>query len=189
MLSGVRFRAYPTAAQAAVLRQWLGHQRFIYNSKVRELRYWHRFARSSLALTGQRPLPDQAYSQFISEETAWLRDVPSQILRNGAYRFAQGCARALKGLGGFPTIRKPHGRQSVMITSELFKFSEAIDPATGEVSRALVLGTPKHSLGHLQFHAHSPYALRRARGPSGPAGRCDRERPSARASRRCCARR
>lgn len=174
MLSGVRFRAYPTAAQAAVLRQWIGHQRFIYNSKVRELRYWHRFARSSLALTGQRPLPDQAYSQFIGADTRFLQEVPSQILRNGAYRFAQGCARALQGISGFPTIRKPHGRQSVMITSELFEFVEAVDPATGEVGHALMLGTAKFPfpLGRLQFHAHAPYALPRSISVSvDPAGR------------------
>ncbi len=154
MPSGVRFRAYPTASQEAVLRRWIGHQRFIYNAKVGEARYWRAFARQALALTGQAPQPDQAYSQFIGEDTAWLREAPSQILRNGAYRFANGCARARSGLGGAPTVRKKHGRQSVLVTSELFRFVEHIDPVTGEVHQHLVLGTAKFPLGRLAFKAH-----------------------------------
>jgi len=159
MLSGVRFRAYPTASQQAVLRQWIGHQRFVYNAKVREQAYFNRFARSSLSLTGQQPLPDQAYSQFIGEDTAFLKDVPSQLLRNGAYRFASGNARMLKGLGGAPTLKKKHGKQSVMVTSELFKFIEHTDPATGEVRQHLVLGTKTRQLGRLCFKAHRTYAV------------------------------
>lgn len=153
MLSGYRTRAYPTAAQAAALRMWVGHQRFIYNAKVREAEYWRAFARQSLSLTGQAPLPDQAYSQFVGEDTAFLRDVPSQVLRNGAYRFATGCARSLKGLGGAPVIRKKHGRQSVLLTSELFRFAEVLDPATGELRLQLHIGTKSKGLGRLQFKA------------------------------------
>lgn len=157
MLSGVRFRAYPTASQQAVLRTWIGHQRFIYNAKVREQEYFNAFSRSSLSLTGQKPLPDQAYSQFVGPDTAFLRDVPSQILRNGAYRYATGCARMFKGLGGAPTIRKKHGRQSVLVTSELFNWAERIDPVTGEVRLHLVLGTKTRPLGRLQFKAHRAF--------------------------------
>ena len=159
MLSGVRFRAYPATAQAAVLRRWIGHQRFVYNAKVREAQYWRAFGRASLGLTGRQPLPDQAYSQFIGEDTAFLREVPSQVLRNGAYRFATGSARTLKGLGGAPVVRKKHGRQSVLVTSELFEFVERTDVATGEVLRDLVLGTKKFPLGRLRFKPHQPYTL------------------------------
>ncbi len=159
MLSGVRFRAYPNATVAAGLRVWIGHQRFTYNAKVREQRYFRTFARHQLALTGCQPLPDQAYSQFISPDTAFLREVPAQILRNGAYRFACGSARALKGLSRAPTIRKKHGRQSVMLTSELFRFIEQIDPKTGAVRHHLMLGTQKFTLGRLPFKAHRPYEV------------------------------
>lgn len=159
MLSGVRFRAYPTASQQSVLRTWIGHQRFIFNAKVREQEYFNRFARSSLALTGLKPLPDQAYSQFIGEDTAFLRDVPAQLLRNGAYRFATANARMLKGLGGAPTLKKKHGRQSVLVTSELFRFEEHTDPATGEVAQHLVLGTKTRPLGRLPFKAHRAHTV------------------------------
>jgi putative transposase len=159
VLSGVRFRAYPTAKQSGILRQWIGHQRFIYNAKVREKQYWDRFAKSSLALTGLKPLPDQAYSQFIGVDTSFLREVPPQILRNGAYRFATGCTRALKRLGGAPRIRKRHGRQSVMVTSELFELALYTDLATRRVHRVLTLGTKKFPLGRLKFNAHRECGL------------------------------
>jgi putative transposase len=159
MLSGVRFRAYPSSAQEAVLRQWVGHQRFIYNAKVREKQYWDRFARASLALTGHIPLPDQAYSQFIGDDTQFLREVPPQILRNGAYRFANACSRALKKLGGAPRIRKNHGRQSVMVTSEVFELALYSDVASRKPHHVLTLGTRKHPLGVLKFKAHREFSL------------------------------
>lgn len=159
MISGARFRAYPTASQQAVLRVWIGHQRFIYNAKVKEQEYFNCFARSSLTLTGMKPLPDQAYSQFISEDTAFLKQVPSQLLRNGAYRFATGNARMLKGLGGAPTLKKKHGRQSVLVTSELFNFADHTDSSTGKIRQHLVLGTKTRPLGRLNFKAHRGYAV------------------------------
>jgi putative transposase len=138
---------------------WIGHQRFIYNAKVKEQDYFNRFARISLTLTGMKPLPDQAYSQFISEDTAFLKQVPSQLLRNGAYRFATGNARMLKGLGGAPTIKKKYGRQSVLVTSELFNFADHTEAATGEIRHHLLLGTKTRPLGRLNFKAHRAYAV------------------------------
>ena len=162
MTSGVRFRAYPTAVLQSTLRRWIGHQRFIYNAKVRELRYFRTFARHSLALTGQQPLPDQAYSQFRGPDTAWLKEVPSQLLRNGAYRFATGCARMLKGLSGAPTIRKKHGRQSVLLTSELFRFISKPHPDPAKAAEPywhLELGLVSSPLGRLHFQAHRSFEL------------------------------
>ena len=53
--------------------------------------------------TAGEPIPvDQRYSQFITERTAFLRDVPSQVLRNGAVTFRQAYARFFKQLGGRP---------------------------------------------------------------------------------------
>ena len=162
MTSGVRFRAYPTAVLQSTLRRWIGHQRFIYNSKVRELHYFRTFARHSLSLTGQQPLPDQAYSQFRGPDTAWLKEVPSQLLRNGAYRFATGCARMLKGLSGAPTIRRKHGRQSVLLTSELFRFIPKPHPVAARANEPhwhLELGLATNPVGRLHFKAHRPFEL------------------------------
>ena len=53
MQQGYKFRIYPTKDQQRTLRQWIGCQRFIYNAKVSEDRYYRAFARSSLQHTGQ----------------------------------------------------------------------------------------------------------------------------------------
>ena len=162
MLSGAKFRAYPGALKFP-LRRWIGHQRFIINAKVGEERYFTRFARSALSLTGERPPADQAYSHFIGPDSEFLREVPSQILRNGAYRFAQARLRFQKGLGGAPQIRHKSGRQSVLLTSELFEFSgEYSNLHTRKIQRDLWLGTKQHPLGRLKFKAHRPYELPRS---------------------------
>ena len=111
MLTGVKLRVYPTAMQIAILRLWMGHQKFIYNAKVLEQDYWYRFSKQSLALTGTKPSADQKYSQFKTELTPFLSQVPSQILRNGVYRFTCANARLHKGLGGAPSIKKEVGAQ------------------------------------------------------------------------------
>ena len=88
-MDGYRFRCYPTDDQARTLRQWIGCQRFIYNAKVGEDRYFRRFAKSALALTGT-PIPiDQTYAPFKTDLTPFLADVPAVVLRNGAVRWKQ----------------------------------------------------------------------------------------------------
>ena len=52
MQTGNRFRAYPTPAQESILLQWIGHQRFIYNAKVSEDRYYRTFAKKAVSLSG-----------------------------------------------------------------------------------------------------------------------------------------
>lgn len=175
MLTGVKLRCYPTPEQATSLRLWIGHQRFIYNAKVQEQDYWYRFSKASLALTGLKPLPDQMYSQFHDAElTPWLSQVPSQILRNGTYRFAQANARFMKGLSGAPNIKKKCGRQSVMVSSELFEYRERACPqpkSDGPAHFDLFLGTKKHTLGAIKVKAHvyctKPKSLTISLEPSG----------------------
>ena len=99
--SGVRFSAQPPKWLQVALNQWIGCQRVIYNGKVAE----------DLCFSSQRKLHlrdnpdaecktplDQQYSQFKTELTPWLSDVPSQILRNGAYRWISAKHRQLAGL-------------------------------------------------------------------------------------------
>lgn len=158
MQLGTRFRCYPTAAQVQLLLQWIGCQRFIYNAKVGEDRYFRRFARQSLAHAGQHAPIDQQYSHFKTDLTPWLAEVPSQILRNGAVLWKQSYARFFKQLGGRPCIHRKTGRQSVWLTSELFEFKPVADPETGEVlSWALNLGTSKFPVGQLKFTAHQDF--------------------------------
>ena len=99
MQIGNRFRCYPTLAQITTLLAWIGCQRFIYNAKVGEDRYFRRFARKGLALTGQHPPLDQQYSHFKTELTPWLSEVPAQVLRNGAVKWMQAYSRFFNKLG------------------------------------------------------------------------------------------
>lgn len=158
MQIGNRFRCYPTPAQAKILLQWIGCQRYVYNAKVGEDQYFRRFARKSLAHTGQFAPIDQQYSHFKTELTPWLSEVPSQILRNGAVLWKQAYSRYFEKLGGRPAIHKKHGKQAVWVTSELFEFTPLVDKATGEITGyQLYIGTIKHPVGVLAFKAHKDY--------------------------------
>ncbi|HSB34644.1 MAG TPA: transposase [Nitrospirota bacterium] len=162
--SGVKFRCYPDSYQARVLSAWIGCQRFIYNAKVSEERYFRKHQEKALCLAGV-PVPvDQQYSQFKDRAlTPFLFEVPSPILRNGATRFMGAYQRFRAGLASRPAFKKSYGRQSVWITGELFRFKP-----TGKTSRrqektiydhALYIGTKKHNLGALKFKAHTEYGL------------------------------
>jgi putative transposase len=107
---------------------------------------------------------DQQYAQFKDKYlTPFLSDVPSQVLRNGEVRFMGAMQRFWNGLAERPNYKKKSGRQTVWLTSELFKFKP-----TGKTNRKqdrtiydhkLMLGTFTHSLGELCFKAYSEYAL------------------------------
>ena len=165
MSSGVRFRCYPKGKQGSTYSQWIGCQRFIFNSKVEEDQYFRTFRNHSLDLTGQYTPTDQQYSQFKDKElTPFLYDVPSQILRNGAYRYMQAHMRFTQGLAGRPAKKKAHGRQTVMLTNELFKFvptGRVVATKEGYVihEHKLFIGTDKFPVGELKFKAHRPYDI------------------------------
>jgi putative transposase len=159
--TGFRFCCYPTAAQAQILLRWIGCQRFIYNAKVTEDRYYRKFARKALGLPDRYPPVDQQYSRYIHPDlTPWLKEVPSQVLRNGAVRWRQAYARYFQGLAGRPVIRKKTGRQAVWITSELFTFHPIVDNKTGEIiGNRLTVGNRKFAVGDILFHAHKDYRI------------------------------
>ena len=158
MQIGNRLRCYPTPAQAHTLLAWIGCQRFIYNAKVGEDRYFRRFARQSLNHAGAFAPIDQQYSHFKTEQTPWLGNVPSQILRNGAVLWKQAYGRYFSKLAGRPAIHRKTGQQSVWITSELFTFKPVVDKDTGEISTHMLhIGTPKFALGQIKFTAHKDF--------------------------------
>lgn len=158
MQIGNRFRCYPSPEQEQILLRWIGCQRYIYNSKVREDQYFRRFARKSLQHAGQFAPIDQQYAQFKTELTPWLSEVPSIILRNGTVLWKQAYSRYFQKLGGRPTIHQKHGKQSVWLTSELFEFTPVVDADTGEITgHQLHVGTKKYPVGVLAFKAHKDY--------------------------------
>jgi putative transposase len=159
MKDGYQFRAYPTLQQVAILLRWIGCQRFIYNSKVGENRYFRAFAGKFLSNTGLFAPIDQQYRQFKSELTPWLDEVPCQVLRNGAYKWAQAYQRYFKGFGGRPVFKRKHGKQSVWLTKELFEFIEFTNPTTQRKELKLRIGTQKYPVGILEFTAHRDFKI------------------------------
>ena len=161
MQIGNRFRCDPTPAPAQILLQWIGCQRNIDNAKVDEDRYFRCFARKSLSPTGQFAPIDQQYGQFKTELAPWLsEEVPSVVLRNGAVLWKQADDRYFSKLGGRPVRQTKHGKQSVWLTSELFKFVPVVDAETGEITgHQLHLGLKKFAVGVLAFKAHKDYEL------------------------------
>jgi putative transposase len=158
MQIGNRFRCYPTSAQAQTLLQWIGCQRYVYNAKVGEDQYFRRFARKSLTHTGEFAPIDQQYSQFKTELTPWLSEVPSIILRNVTVLWKQAYSRYCQKLGGRPGIHKKQGKQAVWLTSELFEFMPVVDCDTGEITgHQLHIGTRKYPVGVVAFTAHKDY--------------------------------
>lgn len=128
-MRGQRFRCYPTPTQERILLRWIGCQRFIYNAKMDEDRYFRTFARKSLALAGKQAPIDQQYSQFKTKLTPWLSEVPSQVLRNGAVHWKHAYGRYFRKLARRPTRHGRGGGQSVWLTKELFHFEPLEDGA------------------------------------------------------------
>ena len=137
-----------------------------------EDRYFRAFKRKFITNAGARIPIDQKYSHLIGPDTTWLRDVPSQILRNGAVRWRQTYSRFFQGLGGRPKLKKKHGRQSVWITREMFRFEPVIVSGTGAVTGYdLHLGTKRHLIGRIQFKAHRAFEVPASITLSVEAGR------------------
>jgi len=160
MVNGYKFRLYPNPEQEPILLQWIGCQRLIYNAKVQEDRYFRRFQQRMVGTAGERIPVDQQYRRFITENTAFLKHVPSQILRNGAVKFRQAYARFFQKRGGRPKLKKKSGRQAVWVTSELFQFIPLTDERTGEVKGyQLHVGTDKFPVGIIPYVAHRRHAV------------------------------
>ena len=152
MQIGNRFRIYPTRLQARTLAQWIGAQRFIYNAKVREDRYFRAFARK---FGGRAPL-DQRYAQFRAE-APWMDEIPGVVLRNGAVRWKGACDRHFAKLAKRPALHKKMGEQSVWLTNKIFEFVPTIDADGAITGYRLFVGTKKHPLGAIAVNAHRPY--------------------------------
>ncbi|MBC7474741.1 MAG: transposase, partial [Candidatus Sericytochromatia bacterium] len=86
-----------------------------------------------------------------------------EILRNGSYKYITAYKRFAQGLGGSPNRKKSFGRQSVMITSELFSFVDNSNKTNKDnnhnKNHTINIGNKKFALGKLKFKAHKEYNL------------------------------
>lgn len=147
MLTGIRYKAYPTAEQATVLSQWIGCARVIWNAKCDEDRYLRTFARKYLPL-GTFPEVNKQYSHFKSEDTAWLKKCPSQILRNSATIWHETYSDFLKGRCGRPQLKKRERGNYIWLTRELFQ----IEKVMGQWR--LRIGSKTNTIGVLPVRWH-----------------------------------
>ena len=95
--------------------RWFGSQRYIYNQKVKQDR--------ELLLSDKNHKINQQYSQFKTDDNLWLNNVPSEVLRNGSYKYFQSYQRCFNGLAKKPNFQSKFRKSAVMLTNELFKFN------------------------------------------------------------------
>ncbi|WP_075878650.1 RNA-guided endonuclease InsQ/TnpB family protein [Vreelandella massiliensis] len=146
MLTGIRYRAYPTPEQAQRLAQWVGCARVIYNGKCDDAFYQYRFAKAYLP-AGHYPAHDKTYRQYKTELTPWLKDCPSQILRNSATIWHRSYQRFLKGLSRPPKRKSRATGNYIWLTQELFDIRKE-----GGVYRLFICeGKKKFDLGELKL--------------------------------------
>ncbi len=155
MQIGFRTRCHPAPKLAGVLSQWTGCQRVVGNAKhdeVNLLLWLRKRAILSPSWTDADPQADpfpldQTFSQFKTEQTPWLSEVPSQVLRNGVVRYKKGWSNHWRNPGHFrrPRRKRKWDGNSVWLTRELFRF---VGPGLIEI------GTVAHPVGVLPFVQH-----------------------------------
>jgi len=164
-LSGVRFDASPDAAVARAVPQWIGCQRFIFNAKTSEdglFTSLHRLEARQYPQTAPWGPVDRQYAHLHDVDVAsFLREVPSPVLRIGCERWFVAKQRQLKGLARAPRRRNRLNFNSVLLSSELFRFKTVTRrEGARNVERTVIeLGTEASPVGLLHFRAHRPYGV------------------------------
>lgn len=139
-ITGIKSSFNPSDELGETLSQWIGCARVVYNAKCDYDRYLRGFAKKFMPI-GTWPEVDKTYSQFKTELTPWLKDCPSQVLRNSATIWYHSYQRFFNGLGGRPKRKTRVTGNYVWLTQELFRIR-------WEGRMAFVeLGTVKHPVG------------------------------------------
>lgn len=155
MISGVKFRAYPSQEQKLILSQWMGCARLIWNAKCDEDKYFRIFASKFFPFKNYYTTQDQSYSQFKSKDLSpWLSNCPSQILRNSSTNWFNTLKKSIKGGCGRPKRKAKTDKGSIHITRELFKFEKDDFGKT-----TLFIGAKNNNIGLLKFKAHSHFQI------------------------------
>ena len=144
MLTGIKTHFHPNPVLSETLTQWIGCARVIYRAKCEEDNYLRAYARSYLPI-GTLPKIDKSYSQYKDPElTPWLKECPSQILRNSSTIWHRSYARFMKGLGGRPKPKNKITGNYIWLTKELFRIR-------WEGSQYVIsIGTEKNPVGEIR---------------------------------------
>ncbi len=153
MTLGIRLKANPTQEQKKILSQWMGCARYIWNAKTSQEKELRRVLDSKE--TKEYPKIDASYAHFKDkEETPWLFNCPSVILRNSIANWYTTYQNFFKKRCGRPQHKKKDGRGSIYLTRELFNFQKGEDGVT-----RLFIGSKKHNIGHLSIKNHRSYKI------------------------------
>lgn len=147
MQTGIRYRAYPSVEQAESLSQWIGCARVIWNAKCDEDQYLRSFASKYLPIKTYAQ-PDKSYGQYKTELTPWLKDCPSQILRNSATIWANTYQNFFKKRCGRPVRKNRQKGNYIWLTRELFDLKKV------NGKWILNIGTKTKNLGTLNLKWH-----------------------------------
>lgn len=164
MQLGRKFRLNPSPEQAAMLGQWIGCARVIYNRKHDEEQYLE-WLRRAAPFSARVFTPDEGESAFVFDqayshlkgsktEEAWLHAAPPQVLRNAMYQRGQAWAGHWRepGVVGRPGRRIKGVNDSILLTKELFTF---VPGKTGSIHIAAAKG---RVVGDVCFCAHRAYS-------------------------------
>ncbi|HQL48685.1 MAG TPA: transposase, partial [Holophaga sp.] len=90
---------------------------------------------------------DQTFSQFKTDQTPWLSEVPAQVIRNGVVLYKRAWSNHWQNPSHFrrPRAKRKWDRNSVWLTRELFRF---VGPGRVEI------GTAANPIGVLSFVEH-----------------------------------
>ncbi|WP_180082075.1 MULTISPECIES: RNA-guided endonuclease TnpB family protein [unclassified Acinetobacter] len=153
MISGVKFRAYPTQEQKLILSQWMGCARLIWNAKCDEDKYFRKFASKFFPFKAYYSTQDQKYAQFRSKElTPWLAQCPGTILKNSTVNWYNTLKKSINGVCGRPKRKAKTDKGSIYLTRDLFSFEK---DQFGKVR--LQIGGKKFNIGYLKFKAHTDF--------------------------------
>lgn len=151
MIKGIKLKASPTNEQKQTLSQWMGCARFIWNAKCDENRYYTTFARKYYPAGTYAPV-DKKAAHFKTELSPWLKDCPSQIIRNSATNWCNTYHKFMKGECGKPKRKSKTDKGSIWLTKELFSFEQCDDGVT-----RLFIGAKRNNIGYLSIKTHRAF--------------------------------
>jgi putative transposase len=156
MQTGRKYRLYPSGEQAAILSNWIGCVRHVYNQKVEEdiylmwLRTWSKFSPSYTGPEGPEPtkgIVNQRCAHLKKKDAPWIWQTPHQIYRNCMSQYFQAWANRFKNSAHFgrPEKRVKGQNDSILLTRELFSI---------ENDRIVIKGKKSEPVGSIFFQKH-----------------------------------
>ena len=101
---GYRYRCYPTAEQVALLDDWQGKQRFLWN--LANAQYEHAYSRCRADRWRLPSAVGQIYElTTLREMLPWLRDVPRDVQNQLLIELNLAWQRFVKGIAGRPQFK------------------------------------------------------------------------------------